>query len=260
VLTLERHPSLLVWPLVILAVTSALIHAAAKPLWYDELLTVYVADQPTWQAMWKTEAAGFDQQPPLFYAITRVLHLTVAKDEVWSRLPAILGLILLLVTLFVFVSKTTSPFYGLVAASLPLTTSAFAYSYEARPYGLLLGLTGLAFLAWQSSVNNGARGWRVIALAVSSALVAGVHYYGVLALVPLGVGELTWSCLHRRMCWSRWAAMAMGPVAIVLELPFIRSATGLFENTTWNPVRFSSIYGSIAESVGSIGGSSRSLG
>ena len=241
VLALERRKTLLAAPLVFLAVASALLHAAAKPLWYDELCTVSAANEPTWQAMWET-AAAVDRQPPLFYVITRAMRLTAVKEELWSRFPAMLGLILLLVTLFAFVSKTTSPSYGLVAASLPLTTTAFAYSYEARPYGLLMGFTGLVFLAWQYSADKRAGRWRVIALGVSSALVASIHYYGGLALFPLGVGELTWSWLHKRVCWSRWAAMAMGPVAVAAQLPFVRSSFGSPGKTPWNPVGSSSIY------------------
>ena len=95
-------------------------------------------------------SARGEQTPPLFYAITRASFWLFGVNNLSIRLPEMLAFWMASACLYVYVRRATSALAGLVAATLPLVTTAFQYSYEARPYALVIGFGALALLAWQS--------------------------------------------------------------------------------------------------------------
>jgi hypothetical protein len=97
----------------------------AKPLWFDEL-------------------------PGLSASSIDLLGYSAFA----ARLPAFLGMLVFLVCLFVFVSRRLSPSYGVLAALLILCTPVTSFAWEARPYGVILGLTGLAMLLYQHRTEH----------------------------------------------------------------------------------------------------------
>src|SRR4029077_19684334 len=87
-------------------------------------------------------------------------------EHPWAlRLPAILGFLLMMLCIYRFVAKRTSPVYGLVAMVMPLVTAAHEYAYEASGYGLLLGFAAFAILCWQQAGEDGLRTAAVLGLA-----------------------------------------------------------------------------------------------
>ena len=74
------------------------------------------------------------------------------------RLPAIYGMWLMSVCLFLLVSRRADIAHGIVAMLLPLATGAYRYAHEARPYGLMLGCSALALVSWQGAAEEEDRG------------------------------------------------------------------------------------------------------
>jgi hypothetical protein len=198
--------------------------AFEKRLWNDELFTFYIAQRPSFHEVWKALLTGAEQLPPLFFVITRAFIGVFGAGRLSLRLPEMLGFWLMSVSLFYVVGRRSSAVYGLVAMVFPMLTEAFSYAFEARPYGLVLGFSGLALLCWQ----NAAEGRRIalshVCLLLSLAAAVSCHYYAVLTLVPLAIGECVRTVVRRRLDVWMWLALAGGLLPLALFLPLIKAA------------------------------------
>jgi hypothetical protein len=123
---------------------------------------------------------------------------------------------------------------ALVAMAFPALTATLFYAPEARPYGLLLGLYALAFLAWQTaSRKNELRTGSLVTLAVAIALALNTHYFGILILIPICTAEFTRTFQRRRVDIPMIAAIVAGMAGIVFALPF-QKAAGEFRKHYYN--------------------------
>jgi hypothetical protein len=103
-------------------------------------------------------------------------------------------------------------------------TPAYHYAYEARSYGLWLGFTGLSFLAWQFAAEGRWRPATLVGLAVAMAASVACHYYAVLVVMALGLGELARSWERRRIDIPVWCALSAAAIPLAFLLPVIRTA------------------------------------
>src|SRR5262245_43702240 len=224
--------------LLYLAVTGLV--AARRPLWNDELYTLYIARLPDFSDVWDALSTGAEQLPPFFYVLTRVSLALFGATELALRLPEMLGFWVMGLCLFWFVAKRLPVAYGCLALLFPLITGAFYYASEARPYGLVLGFSGLALLAWQAATDGKARLLPPAGLAVSLAAAVACHYHAVFVVVALALGEVVRSLTRRRMDLQVWTALALGLVPIPGFLPLIQRAME-YSSAFWSKPRWLSI-------------------
>jgi hypothetical protein len=163
---------------------------------------------------------------PFFYHLVTFLGLHLfGLRPMLLRLPSLVGFLAMQVCLFHFVRRIASERVAVLALALPLITGAFGYTLQIRPYGLLLGLFGVAMLSWQTAVRREERrGGVLVVLAVSVAIAINTHYYGFLFLVPLGVGELVRAWQRRRLDVPMLVALGAGVSGVVGLLPFLKGA------------------------------------
>ncbi len=142
------------------------------------------------------------------------------------------------VCLFQLVERRSSPLYGFVAVLLVVASTAYDHAYEARAYALVLGFAAAAFLCWQVAAEGGPRR-RVAAVGLwlSLAAAVGSHYYAVLLLIPLLVGEAARSVRRGSIDWLIVIAFSGALVPLVLFAPLIRAAqeysTTFWARPTW---------------------------
>ena len=213
--------------------------SAARPFWFDELLTFHTARLPDFAALWLALSRAADIQPPLFYVTTAAAQKLFGSSEVATRLPALAGYLLMTVCLYLFVRRRTNVLFGCVAALFPAVTEAFRYSYEARPYGLLLGFSALALLCWQRAISAGTAGHRKFALAglwLSVSLAVLFHYYAVLVLIPIAIGEAVRVLRRRALDIPIAVAAGLGGLVVVVYLPLIRAGVAVHSGHPWNTV------------------------
>jgi len=213
--------------------------SAARPFWFDELLTFHTARLPDFAALWLALSRAADIQPPLFYVTTAAAQKLFGSSEVATRLPALAGYLLMTVCLYLFVRRRTNVLFGCVAALFPAVTEAFRYSYEARPYGLLLGFSALALLCWQRAISAGTAGHRKFALAglwLSVSLAVSFHYYAVLVLIPIAIGEAVRVLRRRALDIPIAVAAGLGGLVVVVYLPLIRAGVAVHSGHPWNTV------------------------
>ena len=221
-INLEKRKLLFLLGFSVLYFTGTIASASVKLAWYDELLTLYVARLPTISDIWEALGSGFELNPPLYHLLARLTCQILGNSEISIRLPAIVGFWVLCLCLFQFIANRLSVNAAGVALLLPLATGAFPYSFEARPYGLLLGCCGLALVCWQRVLER--KGRKLFLIGLALALAAGVssHYYALLLFVPLMCAELVRSRRLNKVDWPIWCSMAAGLAPLVAFMPLIK--------------------------------------
>lgn len=231
-LSLQRLPAVL---LGLAFLAAALPQAALRPLWFDELATHWVASAGDLDAMTARRDAAIEPTPPVSLALTH-LSLRLFGDHPGPlRLPAIAGFGLLLASLYTFVSRRLGGDWAATAGGIVLLSGAAYYAAEARPYGMVLGMAGLAAAAWQSYAGQGSR--RSILLCGAALFAAGcLHYFAVLLAFPFALAEAVRLWERRRIDWLALAATAAPGLAVAVHLPLIRAMTARaeFSSILWS--------------------------
>ncbi|SPP63659.1 glycosyltransferase family 39 protein [Nitrospira lenta] len=222
----ERHWVLLLGVLAIVYFVATSVLAMRKPLWNDELFTYFIAQATTPASIWDALYTGADQNPYPFYLLTR-LSLAVFGVSEWAlRFPEMVGVWMAAVCLFFLVKSRSSALYGFTAMMGLLVTNAQFYSYEARPYGLVLGFAAMAWACWAAAAEGKGRPWSLIGLWGSLGAAVGSHYYAVFVFVPLGIAECVRLYRNRRLDWPLWAAIVGGLLPLAFLWPLIQQARG----------------------------------
>lgn len=207
--------------LYLLAVGSLAVRAQ---LWNDELYTWYFAQLPTMGDVWDELSTGVEQIPPFYYVLTRASLALFGDGELALRVPSIIGFLLACTCLFVVVARRTNAWYGLVGALVPLASGAATYAWEARPYALVVGFAAAAVLCHQLRADAVRPRLAVIGLAVALAAATGVHYYGILVVLPIALAEAVRIRMRRQLDWAVVAAFFAPIVPLAVSAPLIQEA------------------------------------
>ncbi len=235
---MEKHKYWILLLLTIIYSVGAKGHAAGKPFWYDEVITLIVAQSPDLATTWKA-ALQCDANPPLPHLLTHLAVRWFGTGEVSARLPAIAGFWIFCLCLFRFVYRRAGICYALSALLLPVVTEAYYHTAEARAYGPELAFCGLALVAWQAATGDAKRlgPVRLAALAgLSLSLAAALlcHYFAILLYLPLGGAEAFRSYRTRKIDWGVCAALAAGATPVILRAATIVGVVKGFSHT-WAP-------------------------
>lgn len=199
------------------------IFAHRKLLWTDEIVTMAIASQPDPWRVLALLVDGPDTLPPLSHLLTHASLSLLGPSHLAVRLPEAVGYWLAIVCTYHYVRRHADASIACGAAVLLLAMDAFAYAFEARPYGLLGGFSALALFCWQRSSDGG----RLWAAGVPLSLFAAVstHWYGLLAALPLLAAELVRWLRDRDFRPGMATLIAIGIGSTALLLPFARQAT-----------------------------------
>ncbi|HKE25383.1 MAG TPA: glycosyltransferase family 39 protein [Bryobacteraceae bacterium] len=214
--------------------------ASRRFLWADEVVTAYMARLSVPQ-LWSALRAGADIEPPLFHLITRLFTSLFGQSLLTLRLPALLGGWLMCMSLYVFVSRRLRPVYGAIAMLIPFATGAAEFIYEARCYGIALGFAGVALVCWQGVCEGRSRRLSLPGLALSMAAAIACHYYMVLVVVAIGLGEALRSVSRARIDLPVWTALTAAIIPLPLHLPLIRAAMTFSGGNWWSAATPSSL-------------------
>ena len=228
----ERHRLLLLGAVSFVYFAATSVLASRKPMWNDELFTYFIAQVPTLSGIWSALLTGADQNPFPFYVLTRWSLGLFGVNEWALRLPEIIGVWSAGVCLFHIVAHRSSSMYGFVAMIFLFVTGANFYSYEARPYGLVLAFASASWLCWQAATERRIRWLPLLGLLGSLAAALCSHYYAVLVFIPLGIAELVRSYDRRRVDWAIWLAMCGALFPLLVFLPLIEKAR-TYANGFW---------------------------
>lgn len=186
--------------------------ASGRYFWIDEISTVITADAPNLRMIWNSPKHIADFQTFAFYLLIRATRALLGHGLIATRIPAIVGFYVFCVSLFAFVWRRVGVLGGTVAMLFPIVTSAFLYSYEARPYAIQMGFAGLALVCWQFSTDGRGRRWTWgFALSLFGALM--MHPFAVCFAAAFLVPEMLFTLSNRRIRLDVLAAVCL-PVLI----------------------------------------------
>ena len=198
-----------------------------KKVWLDEIATGYIANLPSVWDIWSALLNTVDSNPPLYYLAVRPF-LAAFPTDLAIRIPSVIGFWIAALCVFSFVRRRSSVTAGAVAALVFTGTGAFTWASEGRPYGLVLGLTGIALLLWQRAVEGRERRSLLLTgLALVMACLVATHYYSLLLLGPLFFGEITRAVVRKRLDLPLYLAVALGCATMLFWLPLLH---GLRQN------------------------------
>lgn len=199
-------------------VIRGVVAAAAKNLWYDELLTLAIVAQPTIHGMWNAVSSAFDGQPPPFYLIERAALKLAPTEEVALRLPSILGMTCTVACVFVYIKRWKSSWLAFLGATLFLSTGLYrGFVAEARPYSLMAACIALALISYQRLLSPL---WATL-LGLFLALAQCLHYYAIFVTAAFGLAESIRLLRSRQVRWQFWIALAVGVVPLYLFWPLL---------------------------------------
>jgi hypothetical protein len=213
---------LLTFILVTTAVLS-LLWSHAKLMWKDEFLSFYSDGVATFKQVLLVQLHHpISLDPPAYHLLSHLSMDLIGRNAIALRLPALGGFLLCQLCLFFFVRRLAGSRAAVVAAALPLVTASFRYSAEGRPYGLLLGLYALSIVCWQIATQNetSSRALPLIGLTLSIALAITSHYFGILILIPVSIGEFARVIVRKRFDFGVCTALVFGLLSVGLILPF----------------------------------------
>jgi len=217
---LQKHRLLVLSVLTILYFVLTTLRARGKPFWFDEILTLLEARQPTLAASLKA-CREADWMPPLSHVAFYVTDKLVGDGEVAFRLGPMIGFWVFCLCLYGFVARRASASFAFMAMLLPFATMFAAYSFEARSYALALGFGGIALLGWQAAAEGRRRPLALTALAIGIAGAILNHYWAVFIYVPLAGAEAWRNSRDRKIDWPVWIAFAASGIPLVISLLLI---------------------------------------
>ncbi len=212
--------------------------AARRPMWFDELCTYYMCGLPSMSVVWSALKDGVELNPPLIYVVTRSFQALFGANELATRLPAMVGFLIMSLCIFQFISRYGSRLAALAAMTFPLITGAYYYAAEARAYGMVLAFTAVAAVCWQSATRNERR-W--IALPGLTGALAGAllsHCFAVLVLIAFFAGEAAHTISRRKIDRGVLASLVLASTVVLCYVPMLAAGKGYTMN---NPVYHASV-------------------
>ena len=185
---------------------------SSQSFWLDEAVAIHSARLDLGGLF--HSLAHTEGNPPLYFLLLDGWMRVFGGSEAGIRsLSALFGTATIPLA-YVIGRRLASPRAGLVAAALVAFSPLLVwFSQEARPYALLVLLTGVSFLLFARALERPSG--RVLAgWAVASALAFATHYFAGLVILP----ELVWLA-YRVRPWQRMAAAVAGfavvPIALI---------------------------------------------
>ena len=214
------------------------VEACFRPMWLDEYLTLWLTQISGGSAFWTAFFSGAENNPPFYFMAARAASQLLGPSSFALRLPSLLGFWLMCLGLYGLVARRCNLAFAWAAMILPTCTFAMRYAYDARPYGLWLGLSAVALFCWQGSTIHHRRLLHLLGLAVCLGLTIWTHFYSVLFFIPLGLGELVRTRSRRRVDVGIWTAFALGLLPILGLTGLIQQTAQLRENFWATPKWF----------------------
>jgi hypothetical protein len=219
---LVRKPWAFALAMSVIFLVCASIKAHRATFWFDEVLTFYISSLPRLSDIWRSLMAHADASPPGLHVVTKLSAHILGWNRVGLRLPAMLGYLAMMLCVYFIVRRYAGSLYAMIAALAGFLTYAPFYATDARPYGMVLGLSSIALLCWQNSSGR-FRWYAVPGLFLSLAVAVSLHYYAVLTFAAIGFGEIVRNGREHRIDWPVWGALTFAVTPLCFFLPLIRS-------------------------------------
>ena len=249
---MDAHPILLVVLFSLLYFPLTVRIANVRAFWYDELGTVYFAAAPDASAIRHLLVSSGDLQPLPFYLVTQASQKLFGRGELGTRMPAVIGFWVMCVSLFALLRRYVPVHWAALGLLLPCLTYAYPYAYEARPYGMLLGLSALVVLLWLRIASGNRRWYHFAMFGLALAGATSIHHYAVVLVIVIGCGELARLWTRKAPDWPVWTVAALACLPVVFNFGLVRAGIANFAAYSWNRPRLTNLVGMYAGSLSNL--------
>ncbi len=216
----------------------SLVQDLRLKMFYDELFTLYMAQQGSPVEIVNATFAGMDASPPLYPILVSPLLHIVGQDALAVRLPSTLGFSAMLLFVLAFCHCRMPAVYSFIAALLVGVSSNF-FATEGRCYGLVLGCAAGALFFWQAAHRRRKRGRAIGGLVLCLMLLAALHYYSIVLVGPLALGELVRWRTEKKLDLPIFVALLTPLLVIGVHWPLIAAFRRMSPiywpgSTSWN--------------------------
>jgi len=208
-----------------------------RPLWLDEIHTLLVAGRQDTVTSLRSLAAGGDFNPPTLFLLYRAVGWSIGGlSEASMRVIALTSVA---ATLPIVYRLLRDQFERVPAAigSLAVWSQSIVVTeaFDARFYGPWLFGAAAVALAIRNAMHGRQRWTNRLALAVASAFVCTIHYFGILSWAGGVLAALWLSREKGRQTIRRLLPAVVGPVALALCTPFYLGQRAALTTATWIP-------------------------
>ena len=208
-----------------------------RPFWLDEVSTYLVAGTQSLPESIRRLAAGADSNPPTaFFLYRSVALLAGGLSPITARVVSVACVVGALTTVYLLLRDRFSPWPAAIGAMAVWAQQVVMHAaFDARFYGPLLLASGCLFLALLRTVRREPTPGSAFALALVSAAVCTIHYFGILTWA-IGIGTVvlfgpnSWTTTIRRLLPS-----IAGPLALAACAPLYLGQRASITIPTWMP-------------------------
>ena len=204
---------------------STAIFSARSPLWMDEILAVWTARQPSAGAIIRALESGSEFSPPVFHLLLHQLMQFGVAGKLSMRAPSIIAAYVTGLCVFELVRRRYAVSTAALAMTACLVSGLSFYAVQARPYTLVTACFTMALVLWDVPAERRPCIRSAAAIGLLLALAIGAHFYALLLAGSLGLAELIWTAVHKRVRWLHLIAIALACSSILIWLPILRHAT-----------------------------------
>lgn len=193
-----------------------------RPYGFDEILAMMIASQPNLHSF--ASAMPADASPPLMDLLIRGMIHLFGPTNVAGRIPSIFAFAAACLFIYLFVRRRCGVSAAYLGMSLLASEAGWRYSYEARPYALLLAFTTLALLCWQRAAERESqRGWALFGLTVAIAGAMLTQHLGIVQLgFPILCGKIWRLHRTRHLDLTLYATFLIALPILTLTVPMMR--------------------------------------
>jgi hypothetical protein len=228
-----------VWGLAGVIFLGSLAAASQRPLWFDELVTLRIAQSGSYDQMGAAVKAGADTLPPYFHWLLSAMLRLPLPEEISIRLLPALGIAGGFLCLYFLLRPACGAVAALAGAVFPLAAEAMRFAWEARPYGILFGLTAAAGLAWRHA-GQGAAGAALLFAALATAVL--IHPFAVLTIAAIAAAEAAAAIRRRRWRLPVWLALAAAALTLLADLPYLLATQRTFSRNFFVSASFAKFF------------------
>lgn len=230
--------------LILVAAIFYSVGISHESVWYDEAYSAVMSRYPFGEIL---RFSSYDNHPPLFYLLLRVVHL-IFGDSTWAlRLLSVIGATGMIGLCLGPVKRIFGEKTAIITAVIMLfTPNLLIYAHEARMYTLsIMGVVGVALYGYLAITEERKRDWVLFYLFTIFSLY--LHYFALIAVVFAHLLFLIWILKEKKEKLKEF--LIGGVISALCYLPwlitFIRQVMDVDKGFWLGPVSIDSVIGGL---------------
>jgi len=199
--------------------------AATRPYWMDEVLAVWTARMPTAGGVWDALMKGAEFSPPLYHLMLQKIIQLGGGGALSLRLPSIAAIYIVGLAGFILARRRYAAPLALLAMAMCLTSCLFLFAIQARQNAPVAACFALAVVLWDIPADKRPSWWSAAGIFALLSTAVGMHFYAVLLAASVGLMELAWMAVHRRIRWLYVIAIGLACLSVFLWWPLMQQMT-----------------------------------